>query len=72
MPSLSSVFGASSSRSASARESKESLNMQDETSSLRESLRAVSMAMNDDVEGAERELAKGDSVYQKVCITLAN
>lgn len=73
MPSISNMFGGS--RNASARASKQSLGTTDEHEQLRISLRAIACLMNDDVDQAEQDLGKGDSVYHKVglsntCVTL--
>ena len=46
--------------------SSQSLNSLEEAQMLEDALRAVTLIMNDDVEGAEAGLAKGNSPFHKV------
>lgn len=68
MPILSSVFGGSrgTGTKLTPSTSKQSSATGDEHQNLRQSLLGVDFLLNDDVEGAERELQKGVSAYHTV------
>ena len=59
---LRAIFGGSNKRPTSSH----SLNTLEETQTFKNAVRAVTLIMNDDVDGAERELNKENSPFHKV------